>query len=347
MLPPNELAAFLESPAAPVRASALLSLNLRQPLAPGVKQSVLDRLEDPAVEVRQAAILAAAAFRIPEAVPRLLTIAEGSDPEFHSRATAALCRIPDPRAVSVYLETIGDPSTEPRLRRAAESALVAIRDRVPGPIAAAARSADPSGLASLSIERVLAQFEPISSWRVIGPFPRATPQVFLGERAIDFGRSQSGAHGRPISWRNSRADPRTGRVNLDELLDGAGGAAPPVGELNDPSGLCTFAYAELDSDREGPALLLLGSTGPLAVTVNERLVPIDNGQDTRTYAPDANLVRIQLARGRNRILVQSRHASGRWSFGVQIARAPRQGTALQERRAVMPGPRPTTCAGSQ
>ena len=41
----------------------------------------------------------------------------------------------------------------------------------------------------------------------------------------------------------------------------------------------------------------------------------------RAYAPDTDRVRFQLARGRNRILVISRQGSGRWGFGVQIARS--------------------------
>lgn len=318
VLPPNELCGFLDSPSAPVRAAALLSLNLRQPLGPGVKQSVLDRLKDPAVEVRRAAILAAAAFRIPEAVPALVAITEGPDADLCRRATAALCRMPDPRAVSAYIEAVARPDTDSRLRRAAESALVAIRDRASGPITDAARSVDPASPAALSLERVLARFEPIRSWRVIGPFPRSSPQVFLGERSIDFARSQLGAGGRAIGWKKWRADPRTGRVDLDDLLDGAGGGNADA----NTAGLSAFAYAEIDSASDGPALLLLGSAGSLVVTVNEKMVENEDVLDARAYAPDEHLVRFHLARGRNRILVQIRHIAGPWSFGVQVALAP-------------------------
>ena len=120
----------------------------------------------------------------------------GPSPPDRTSAIAALCRLPDPRAVSIYLAAIGDRN--PRLRRAGESALLAIRDRVPDQLAAAARSAEFSGPAALSLERVLARFEPIREWRVIGPFPRTTPQVFLGEPSIDFGRPHAGAAGQPI-----------------------------------------------------------------------------------------------------------------------------------------------------
>ncbi len=338
VLPPNELAGFVESQSSSVRAAALLSLNLRQPLAPGMKQSVLDRLEDPAAEVRRAAILAVAAFRIPEAVPRLLALAAGADADLRGRATAALCRLPDPRAVSAYLAAIAGADTDPRLRRAAESALAAIRDRAPGPILDAARSADPASPAARSLERVLARFEPVRGWRVIGPFPRSSPQVFLGERTIDFSRSQIGAGGRPIGWKPWRADPRTGRVDLDELLDGAGGAA--AGADADTAGASAFAYAEVDSDADGPALLLLGSAGSLVVTVNEKLVANEEATDARASAIDALVVRFHLARGRNRILVQSRRGAGPWSFAALVARVPAIGGRIAGSGGAKAGPTP-------
>ena len=128
------------------------------------------------------------------------------------RRSLALCRLPDPRAVSIYLAAIRD--RDPQLRRAGESALLAIRDRVPD---------------QLAVGRAVGRRSPVrrrcrssaswpgssrsASWRVIGPFPRTTPQVFLGEPAIDFARTHAGADGqidrldgragptrRPVAW---------------------------------------------------------------------------------------------------------------------------------------------------
>ena len=209
-----------------------MSLNVNQPLPAEIKRTVLDRLDDPAREVREAAILAVVAFRMSEAVPRLLALAGRPESADRSRSIAALCRLPDPRAVSIYLAAIRDGG--PRLRRAGESALLAIRDRVPAQIAAAARSAEFSGPAAISLERVLARFEPIREWRVIGPFPRATPQIFLGERSIDFARTHAGAAGQPISWTTRRADPRTGQVNLEDPKRRAGEAGGSGYEAGDP-----------------------------------------------------------------------------------------------------------------
>jgi putative heme-binding domain-containing protein len=320
LLPPNELASFLESPAAPVRAAALLSLNVRRPLPVEVKQAVLDRLEDPAREVREAAILAVVAFRMPEAVRRLMDVSGRFQPEDRSQAIAALCRLPDSEALPVYLDALRD--RDPRLRRSAESALLAIRHRAGDRIAAAARSGEFSGPAALSLECVLAQFEPIHEWRVIGPFPRTTPQVFLGERSIDLGRSHVGAAGRTVSWARRSAEPATGRVDLEDLKRGTGEGDRFGYDASGSPDLCAFAYAEVDSDREGPGLMLLGSSGTLIVTVNEQVVSDDPHPAGRAYAPETELIRFHLNRGGNRILVLSRQGIGRWAFGVQVARSP-------------------------
>jgi putative heme-binding domain-containing protein len=320
ILPPYDLVSFLENRAPSVRAAALLSMNLKKPLPAELKRAVLDRLDDPAPEVREAAILAVVAFRMSEAIPRLLGLAGKTELPDHTSAILALCRLPDPRALSAYLAAIGDPN--PQVRRAGESALLAIRDRVADPLKTAARSVSPSGPASLSLERVLARFEPIRAWRVIGPFPRATPQVFIGDPTIDFARTHAGAEGRTIGWKVRRSDAASGRVELDDLkpapVDRTGSGHETTGSPD----LGAFAYAEVDSDAEGPALMLLGSSGTMLVTVNEKLVYNFSNPAGREYAPETELVRFRLARGRNRILVLSRQGAGRWSFGVQLARSP-------------------------
>jgi putative heme-binding domain-containing protein len=319
-LPPNDLASFLESPAAAVRAAALLSLNVKRALPVDLKPAVLDRLDDPAAEVREAAILAVAALSLREAVPRLLAAA--GDPKFPARATAisALCQMPDPRAVTVYLTAIQD--RDPRMRRAGESALLAIRDRVGDQLASAAQSAPFSEPAvALTLDRVRAYFQPICGWKVIGPFPRATPQVFIGESAIDFARAHTGVLGQSIRWTPRQADPATGRVDLDDLKHTSGDHGFGYDTSSSPD-LCAFGYAEIDSPSGGPALMLLGSSGTMIVTVNQKPVYQYTDAAGRAFAAGTDLVRLNLAKGRNRILVVSRQGIGRWSFAIQAAMSP-------------------------
>ena len=58
------------------------------------------------------------------------------------------------------------------------------------------------------------------------------------------------------------------------------------------------------------------------MTVNEQLVFNEPQSAGRPYAPDADVVRFPIARGRNRILVLSRQGIGPQAFGVQVARSP-------------------------
>ena len=332
ILPVAELGSFLEGKAPEVRAAALLSLNLKKPLPVELKQVVLDRLNDSSQEVREAALLAIVAFQMKEAVPRLIESAGKSGLPEQSSAILALCRLPDPRAFSVYLKAIGNPN--PRIRRAGESALLVIRDRVADSLKMAARSPNLSNIEALSLERVLARFEPIRAWRVIGPFPRATPQIFVNEPAIDFSRTYTGSDGQAIAWKTRRADPTAGRVELDDLKGRAGEYVGIDSHTTGSPDLGVFGFAEVDSDAEGPGLMLVGSSGTMIVTVNEKLVYDYRNPAGRDYSFDAELVRFPLARGRNRILVLSRQGIGRWSFSVQVARSPRFGQSIVAHKTV-------------
>ena len=322
LLPPNDLASFLEHPAPSVRAAALLSLNVKKELPADVQQSVVDRLGDKDADVREAAMVAVVPLRLRAALPRLLAIAGDARSPDRSAAIEALCGIPDPRAVSFYLAAILD--RDPRVLRFVESALLAFRDLVADRLASTLSSATLSESATLILERVLGRFEPIRDWRVIGPFPRATAQVFVGERTINFAQAWTGALGRSISWASRPADPATGRVDLSDFKQGAGDRGGFGYDVNGSPDLGAFAYAEVEANRPGSALLLIGSSGTLIVTVNETPVYQYNNFAGRGYVPDTDLVRVELAKGKNRILVVCRQGIGPWCFGLQVARvAPR------------------------
>jgi putative membrane-bound dehydrogenase-like protein len=316
-LPPNDLGSFMENAAPEIRASALLSLNVKKSLPQDLEQSVIDHIADPDESVRQAAILALVPLQLRTAVPRLLELAAKPASPDYSAAVEALCGLRDPRAASVYIRALDD--SNPRLCKLAETALLAIRDKLPAGLISAARSARPSPSASLVIDRLSARFTPIASWLVTGPFPPVTPHVFIGERSIDFTKSNTGAGGRPIGWTTRCGDPSSGRVDLHDL-----GRIAAVADLPGPSadgspGLGAFGYAEVNIECSAPALVMVGSSGALKVTLNETTVYEFGGVPARAYAPDSDVVRCNLVKGRNRILVFSRQGSGKWSYGIQIA----------------------------
>src|SRR5262249_37065479 len=130
-----------------------------------------------------------------------------------------------------------------------------------------------------------------------------------------------GAEGRTIAWSSRRADATTGRVVIDDFKGGVGDRGGFGYDANGSPDLCGFGYAEVTSDRDRPALLLFGSSGSMNVTVNEETVYTYRNFAGRPYSPDADLVRCNLKKGINRILVQTRQGIASWSFSVQVSDA--------------------------
>jgi HEAT repeat protein/glucose/arabinose dehydrogenase len=321
LLPPNEIGSFLESPAPVVRAAALLSLNVKKHLPGEIERAVLDRLDDASPDVRQAAMLAAVPLDLRPAIPRLIKIAGDLRAPDRVAAIEALCRLPDPRALAVYLAAIDDDN--PRLRRLGEAALLAVRDRAREGLTAAAGSGKLSARGARTIQGVLADFEPIAFWRVIGPFPRVIPPLFADD-SIDFDHSVIGALGRPVAWRSRRASLDTGIVALDDLARVAteqGGLAGSWGfDSNHSPSLGAFAFTELVAEADQHAILLVSSTGTLQVTLNGR--PVHDSANTLSSEPwdGSAMIPIDLARGKNRLQVFCRQAMTSWWFSAQVAR---------------------------
>ncbi|MGE3819581.1 MAG: HEAT repeat domain-containing protein [Isosphaeraceae bacterium] len=315
ILPPNDLATFLEHERPEVRTAGLLALTGGKVLPEEVKTSVISRLSDPSVEVRRAAVAVVSSHAIRDAIPELLRSIK--DQANRDHATRALIALPDPRALPVYLQALSDRDAD--LRRAAQAALLAIRGEVGPELEKEARSGNYQGPAAVALERVLTRFQPVTAWRVIGPFARTTAQVFIGEASIDFDRTHSGVEGRPIRWAPRSGDPTTGRVVIDDFKQGSGDRGGFGYDTNGSPDLCAFGYAEVESDQDRSALLLVGSSGTVVMTLNEE--PVHSFRDFagRPYSPESDLVRVDLKKGRNRLLVQSRQGIGTWSFSVRVS----------------------------
>ena len=315
VLPANDLASFLDRPEAAVRVAALLTFAGLKDVPPFVVEKLVARLDDPDPDARKAAIAAVAGLKLNDAVPALMKLA-GED-AYRTEATLGLCALRDPRAVGVYLAAIQDRN--PDLRRAGEAALVAVGERAAPEIEKKAREGPLKGGAALAVERALTRFKPVEKWRVIGPFARTTPAVFVGEPTIEFGRVHLGAGEKPIAWTPADAEPGTGRVVIDDFKAGAGDKGGFGYDTNGSPDLAAFGHAEVESKEERPALLLIGSSGTILVTLNERIVFNYSNFAGRPYAPDSDLVPVRLRAGKNRLLVKSRQGIGAWSFSVQVS----------------------------
>lgn len=315
VLPPNDLSGFLDHEQPKVRAAGLLAMAGKKALPKEVQTAVIARLGDASAEVRRAALTVVVAQSIREAVPALRVLS-GSEKD-REPAIRALATLPDPRALPEYLQALSD--RDPEIRRAAQGALVALRPAVAPELEKEARSGKYEGPAAVALERVLTRFQPITEWRVIGPFARTTAQVFIGETSIDFDKVHSGVEGRPIAWAPRAGDRRTGQVLIDDFKQGSGDLGGFGYDKNGSPDLCAFGFAEVESDRDRTALMLLGSSGTVVMTVNEEPVYSYRNFAGRAYSPESDVARVNLKKGRNRILIQTRQGIGAWSFSVQLS----------------------------
>jgi putative heme-binding domain-containing protein len=318
-LPPNDLASFLDRPDPAVRIAALGAIAAVEGLPEHLLDRVASRLDDPDPTARVAAIAAVAALGHRPAVPKLVEIATLTDVDatIRSAGVRALAALPDPIALPVYLGALGDRDAD--LRRSAEAALLAIRDEVRPELEERAKSSALSGPEAASLERILTRFRPIVDWKVIGPFARTTARVFLGEPSIDFDQVHSGVEGRPISWEGRRADPRTGRLVIDDFKGGQGDLGGFGYDSTGSPDLAAFAAAEIASETDREALLLFGSSGSLIVELNGEPIHAFNEYSGRPYDPDSDRVRVRLKAGSNRRVMRVRQGIVTWAFGVQVS----------------------------
>ena len=129
IMPANDVAGFLEHESPAVRAAALLSLNVKKVVASDIKTLILARFDDKAADVRLAAVMAAGALKLREAIPKLIDLAAQPEAELRPQAIAALCLMPDQRALAIYRQAAED--SDPALSRAGRTALLAINQADP------------------------------------------------------------------------------------------------------------------------------------------------------------------------------------------------------------------------
>jgi len=315
-LPTADLSRFLEHPAPQVRLAALLSLKLHSRLSEEVELLVLDRLEDSDPQVRRAAFLAVAPLRLQSALPRLLLEATRPNSPDRWAATWSLCQLPHRQATQVYLSTLQD--RDPTLRQAAEHALSAIRDQVEAELKSALDHADQGPLKE-TLRRILAPYEPITSWKLAGPLPRTTPLDILTTSKFDFSRPLFDAYGEPLKW-HDRHPESAATVLLDDLRT----STPSPNRTGYAPGLAAdlqaLAVARIDAPEDCDAILRVGSSGSLVIAVGGTLAYQFLDPSGRPFDPASDHVQVRLKKGPNTIALASQEGLGAWRFSVQVAR---------------------------
>jgi putative membrane-bound dehydrogenase-like protein len=258
------------------------------------------KLDDPATRVREAAVTALGMLGDREAIPALIKAADHEETRYE--ATLALAAMPDMLALPVYLRGLADKS--PDLRKAAAEALEKVRDEAAPALEEMARKRQLPAAIVPELRKVFTVPSPVTAWRVLGPFDsRDKPPVEPGQ-PIDATRTYVGLDKQPVVWKEVQADDK-GRVDLAPLF-------PEAREH-----VAAFAYAEAESPEAREARLVFDRGQFRTLWLNGRKV-YDPG-DNRTPRPRASGLDVKLAKGANRILLQSeRRSDGAWRFAVAV-----------------------------
>jgi len=135
--------------------------------------------------------------------------------------------------------------------------------------------------------------QPILDWRIAGPFER---------RKAPARDALAG-----LAWKEHRAEPKDGFVDLVQLLSGA-------------SDVGAYAQTEVRSATAREAAMAVGSDDSISVWVNGELV--HDFADNRSWTADQDRFRVQLRAGSNTILLLVGNTSGGWSFNAKISGDP-------------------------
>jgi putative membrane-bound dehydrogenase-like protein len=220
-----------------------------------------------------------------------------------SESIQALARMPDLRALDLYLEGL-------------QSRTAAVRQNCRGAVAALEREALPAlesrlpELPPAVVDELRLAFSSpraIADWMVIGPFPNPGPAPF---DAVDLQAEYGGRR-----WRKATAL-GSGLVDL-------------AATLGPHSSVAAYAWSEIESDREIEAELALGSDDGLTLWLDGKKIFEDLGD--RGWTPGQFKVKAKLRAGRNGLLARISQGGGAWGFSVAWT-APRRGSLFEPAR---------------
>ncbi len=307
-----ELARRARSGQNELRAAAMSALARIQGRNAGAV--LAEQLGDPAKDVRNAACRALAVAGDVNQVPALIPLANAPDTAVEARL--ALARMPDVRALSVFLD--GVRSSEKRVVDASQAALLALRDEARVELEALYKVGKLDEKQLAAVQQALRAPQPVTRWNVLGPFDRIGEHPLVLVRGPDRGSRLStidsehpnlaaryiGREQAEFSWREVRADTRTGFVDLREVFQG-------FDEVS------AFAFARVSSTTRRKAQLLLGSDDMAKVWLNGARVHDFGGY--RAWTEDEDKFEIELQPGDNALLVEIDNGGGGWSFNAKIS----------------------------
>ncbi len=281
---------------AAVRAKAIYALG--QLAGQQATGPVIKALADADGGVRRQALQTAGEFELRDAVPAIVALA--GNPELREDAIGALARMPDRRALAVYLDALADKNQA--LRTSARGALAVIRDAVGPDIIELARRNELPGPVRAELQAVFDRPAPLVTWQMVGPWEKPSEPKFDLTQAPDLAQPVEIA-GKQVAWRKiTTADPQ-GRMSLQPLF-------------KPDANVWAMAYAAIETDREGASYFEVGRDDQLIVWVNGQKVYefLEGGG----WAPDQGHGPLPLRKGVNHIWVQAGNGGGPWEFSLAV-----------------------------
>jgi len=256
-------------------------------------------LKDTSAEVRKAAVTALATLKDTESIPAMIEVA--NDEATRYEATIALTKLPDVRALQVYLRGAADKSLD--LRKASTIAIRSIRDKAQ-PILeqlASRRELPPAALPEL--RKIYNELQPVDGWHIMGPFAINDRPPVRTNSAVDLTGTAPGPDGTTLEWKPISIEGENGVVDLAKFYGGKGDCS-------------AFGSAILESPVARPAQMSVGSDDTLNVWLNGKEVYKFGGN--RGYDPDSARFDIDLKKGKNILLIKCGNGGGPWQYSVAV-----------------------------
>lgn len=256
-------------------------------------------LKDVSPEVRKAAVASLALLKDTESIPAMIEVA--NDEATRYDATIALTKLPDPRALQVYLRGVADKS--PDLRKAASTAIRSIRDKAE-PILeqlASRRELPPAALPEL--RKIYNELQPVDGWHIMGPFAFNDRPPVRTNQQVDLSATAPGEDGAVLVWKPVKIEGEHGVIDLAKFYGGKGDCS-------------AFGTAILESPVARPAQMAVGSDDTLNVWLNGKEVYKFGGN--RGYDPDVARFDIDLKKGKNLLLIKCGNGGGPWQYSVAV-----------------------------
>lgn len=279
------------------QAAASTLAALGDPEASGL---LVPLLKDNETRVRTAAIQALGTLKARSAVPALVQATEAEATRFD--AIKALTQMPDRRALSAYLTGLGSKNAD--LRERSRQALIAVRTEVLPALKELVQKNEVAAELLPELRAVYQSCTPILSWTLIGPFPD-NGTAHPPEKEFKIDAVYQGA-GKEVRWqRNQKGNPALhGKVDLAQ-------------RFSPSNNVVAYGRAEIESENDRDARLLLGSDDTLTVWLNGKKVFDFNGN--RGWNFDQDKVDVHLQRGKNELQVRCGNNGGPWEFSVAVS----------------------------